>query len=110
MSRPTFLELKVLTVLRACAKRLKQRFNLPRYRLDLFDSDDPDRTTCHGLCYPDGQIYINFRKQRGRKYARLESALDTVIHELAHLKYNDHKRAFWTFHRKMKRWLFKNIY
>lgn len=110
MSHPTFLELRVLTLLRSCAKRLKEHFKLPRYRLDLFDFDDPERTTCRGICYPDGQIHVNFRKRRGCKYDRLESAIDTVIHELTHLKYSDHNKEFWAFHQKMKRWFFKHCY
>lgn len=110
MTSPSFLEMKLLTLLRSCARCLKQKFKLPRYRLDLFDFDDPERTTCRGLCYPDGQIHINLRKRRGRKYDRLESAIDTVIHELTHLKYDKHDKAFWAFHQKMKRWFFKTHY
>lgn len=110
MKDNSFVDHQFLHLLKACAKKIAHRFGIRRYRIDLFDIDDPERRSCRGLCYPDGEILLNLRKRPSRKFDTIESAMDTVIHELAHLTHNDHSREFWLLHKKMKTWFFKNLY
>lgn len=110
MNNTSFLELQYLKLVRACAKKVCKKFQLSPRTIRLFDDDDPDRRNCHGMCYSDGTIHLNFRKRRSGRYDPVESAIDTVIHELAHLKFPDHTREFWKLHQKMKRWFFRYFY
>jgi len=110
MRTHTFLQLHLLQVIRALAKKVSRQFSLKSYKIDLFDHNDPERKLSYGLCYPDGHIYIDLHNRRSRKYGRLESIIDTVVHELAHLKYPNHSRQFWASHKKMKQWVYKKLY
>jgi len=106
----SFLELKYLQLVRSCAKKISKKFKLHPRTIRLFDDDDPDRRTCHGMCYSDGTIHINLRRGRSGRFDSIESSLDTVIHELAHLKFYNHTKEFWKFHRTIKQWFFKHFY
>lgn len=106
----SFLDYRLLTLVRSCAKKVAAHFKLRYRRIDLFPIDDPDRKLCRGMCYPDGFIYVNLRHKRSRKFDPIESAIDTVIHELTHLKHDLHNKDFWATHTKMKRWFMQTLY
>lgn len=110
MKEYSFLDCHFLKLMRACARKVAGQFKLKYKRFDLFDWNDPDRKVCRGMCYSDGFIYINPRRRRSRKFDPIESAIDTVIHELTHLKYDKHDKKFWAFHKRMKRWFLAKCY
>lgn len=110
MRKHSFLQLHLLNLFRDLAKKVAKQFSLKNYKIDLFHPNDPERKFSYGLCYPNGHIYIDINNRRTRKYGRVESIIDTVVHELAHLKYPNHGRQFWASHKKMKRWVYKKLY
>ena len=109
MKQP-FLDVQLLKVWRNCAKKIATQFGLRNFRICLFHPNDPDRRTCRGTCFLDGLILLNTRKCRGVKFDSMESNIDTLIHELAHLRYRSHNQDFWKFHQRMKKWFYKNLY
>lgn len=78
--------------------------------MDLFELDDPERLGCWGICYEDGEIRLNLRRKRNMRLDGFDSILDTLVHELAHLKHLKHNKEFWLLHKQMKRWLYNNLY
>ncbi len=106
----SFTEIQMFKMLKQASRHLCKKFNL-RYRsLGLFAFSDPDSRTCRGICYGDGTIYIGLRKTRRSKLDRLDTMIDTLVHELAHLKHDNHSKDFWKFHKRMKRWFYANLY
>lgn len=106
----SFLEMQLLTLVRSIAQKVAKKFNLKYRRIELFPIDDPDRKKSRGICYPDGFIYVGVRRRLRGRVDTLDSITDTIIHELAHLKYFNHGRSFWAFHKKMKQWYLTNLY
>jgi hypothetical protein len=48
----------------------------------------------YGICYEDGVILIRLRHAKTRKLLKESSLVDTLCHELAHLRYMDHSIRF----------------
>jgi len=106
-----FIEEQYLKLLRSCARVIAREFGLAYPKINLFDEDDPDRPGCRGMCFQaERLIILNLRKRTSRKLDTIESAMDTVIHELAHLRFINHDKSFWALHQKMKRWFYKELY
>lgn len=55
----------------------------------------------YGICYSDGLIRIRLRHARTGRILKESSLVDTLCHELAHLKHFDHSPRFWGFYRKI---------
>lgn len=77
--------------LRDLGEDLARRFGL-RWR-----ALDPERDGVnghYGICYEDGRIRIRLRHARTRRLLKESSLVDTLCHELAHLKHLDHSLRF----------------
>ena len=87
--------------LRADAERIAAQFHLPAFELD---ADRPDARGRYGLCDSEGSIrvrLVNVRTGRGLKYSAL---IDTVVHELGHLRYMNHGPRWEALYRRMLQW------
>ena len=104
----TFVEAHLFKLARAIVRILCKQFDLRCRALHVFDPDDPDKRENCGVCYIDGTIVLNLRKGEFGKFESVDELIDTVIHEVAHLKHQGHGKKFWAFHRKMKKWFKAN--
>jgi len=87
--------------LRRDADRICQRFAL-RYR-----SLDPERANVksrYGICYDDGSIKIRLRHASTGEPLKYSSLVNTLCHELAHLKHFNHGPHFQAFYARMLAW------
>jgi hypothetical protein len=87
--------------LRTDARRIAERFELPDFELD---ADRPDARSRYGLCDSEGSILVrlvNVRTGRDLKYSAL---IDTVVHELAHLRHFNHGPRWEALYRRMLEW------
>ena len=87
--------------LRADARRIAEHFELPDFELD---ADRPDARSRYGQCDSEGGIrvrLVNVRTGRDLKYSAL---IDTVVHELAHLRHFDHGPRWEALYRRMLEW------
>jgi hypothetical protein len=48
----------------------------------------------YGICYEDGEIRIRLRHARTGRLLKESSLVDTLCHELAHLRHLDHSERF----------------
>ncbi len=83
--------LQTMARLRGWGRELADRFGL-RFR-----SIDPERdgvTEHYGICYEDGVIRIRLRHARPGRLLKQSSLVDTLCHELAHLRHLDHSLRF----------------
>lgn len=80
-------ELETLHKLRRWGVELGQAFDL---RYTALEAEQPDVTEWYGICYEDGVIRIRLRHARTRRLLKESSLVDTLCHELAHLRYLDH--------------------
>lgn len=82
--------------LRRMADDLCKQFKL-RYRK--IDAETEGVTGHYGICYDDGEIRIRLRHARTGRLLKESSLVDTLCHELAHLRHLDHserfKRLYW---------------
>jgi len=82
---------RMMRQLRSVGDELARRFGLS-YR-----AIDPERegvTAHYGICYEDGRIRIRLRHARTRGLLKQSSLIDTLCHELAHLRHLDHSLRF----------------
>jgi hypothetical protein len=82
---------KTMKQLREWGIALAQKFNLRWKRL----IPERDGVNGHyGICYEDGEIRIRLRHARTGRILKESSLVDTLCHELAHLKHLDHSVRF----------------
>lgn len=93
MDRQTKREL--VTRLRFDAYRIATRFGL-RYRA--IEAERANVKRRYGVCYSDGEIRIRLTHVRTGRPLKYSSLVNTLCHELAHLKHFDHGQAFRAFH------------
>ena len=55
----------------------------------------------YGICYADGRIRIRLHQVRGSDVLKYSVMVDTLCHELAHLRHFNHGRRFWQFYRRI---------
>ena len=87
--------------LRADAARVAGQFKLPPYELD---ADRPDAHDRYGLCFADGRIRVRLIHARTGRPLRYSALLDTVVHELAHLRHMNHGPRWEALYEKMLAW------
>jgi predicted metal-dependent hydrolase len=54
-----------------------------------------------GICYADGRIRIRLHSLRSIELLKYSALVDTLCHELAHLRHFDHGRRFWALYRRI---------
>ena len=55
----------------------------------------------YGICYADGRIRIRLHQLRSSDVLKYSVMVDTLCHELAHLRHFNHGRRFWQFYRRI---------
>ena len=88
----------VLEGLRRDALFLAERYRLPLLSVDAESSRVRSR---YGICYEDGSIRIRLRNLTTGELLRYSGMVDTLCHELAHLRYFNHGRQFQELNRRI---------
>jgi len=87
-----------LEKLRGYAVALAAQFNLLYSSIEA----EADGVVEHyGICYADGRIRIRLRHATTGRLLKESSLVDTLCHELAHLKHFDHSLRFRRFHERV---------
>ncbi len=81
--------------LRAQACELAQAFDL---RYASIDRERDGVNAHYGICYADGRIRIRLRHAVTGRMLKESSLVDTICHELAHLRHFDHSPRFRAFY------------
>ena len=89
---------RALECLRRDGRALAQAYRLP---LRSIDAERANVKRRYGICYSDGSIRIRLRNVRSGALLKYSSMIDTVCHELAHLRYFDHGPRFQAFYEKI---------
>ena len=84
-------DLEMMTRLRDWGADLSRRFGL-RYKS--LDPEQDGIVEHYGICYEDGVIRIRLRHAKTHKLLKESSLVDTLCHELAHLRHLDHSIRF----------------
>jgi len=77
------------------AKRLAARFGLAYRRLE---AERPNVKRRYGVCFSDGTIRIRLHHAVSRRPLKYSSLVNTLCHELAHLRHFDHGPRFKAFY------------
>jgi predicted metal-dependent hydrolase len=89
---------RALELLRRHARRLSAAFELP---IRVLHAEGPRVRRRYGICYADGTIKIRLRSVRNGELLRESSLVDTLCHELAHLRHFDHGPGFERLYRRI---------
>ncbi len=84
--------------LRRHAALLASSFDLPLLSIEP-ESERVKRR--YGICYADGRIRIRLHQLRGTDVLKYSVMVDTLCHELAHLRHFNHGRRFWQLYRRI---------
>jgi hypothetical protein len=84
--------------LRSMAAKLAAHFGL---RFTAVDAEADGVVQHYGICYADGRIRIRLRHATTGRLLKESSLVDTLCHELAHLRHFDHSLRFRRFHEKV---------
>lgn len=87
--------------LRGDAERIASQFGL-RYRA--LRIERPTVRSHYGVCYEDGTIKIRLNHAVLQTPLRYSSLVNTVCHELAHLRHFDHGEEFKRFYHEILEW------
>ena len=91
----------LLDDLRRDAMRVAERFELPPFVLD---ADRPGATDRYGICHDDGRILVRLCHATTGRPLRYSALVDTVVHELAHLRHRDHGPRWEALYQRMLEW------
>lgn len=91
----------LLTRLRADADRICARYGL-RYRV--IEAERANVKRRYGICYSDGTIKIRLRNVQTGRPLKYSSLVNTLCHELAHLRHFDHSPRFYDFYHELLGW------
>jgi hypothetical protein len=89
---------RVLARLRRDARVLAREFALP---LRALDAERPQVRRRYGICFADGRIRVRLRHVKTRELLKYSSLVDTLCHELAHLRHMNHGLRFRAFYRRI---------
>jgi predicted metal-dependent hydrolase len=89
---------ELLARLNRDAERLATRFQL---RLQSIEAESPQVKRRYGICYSDGRIKIRLRHVTTGQPLRYSSLVNTLCHELAHLRHMNHGPRFKAFYLKI---------
>ncbi|MDD9936167.1 MAG: M48 family metallopeptidase [Myxococcales bacterium] len=92
---------RVMEELRRDAQRIARRFGLSYKAIR---AERTEVTEHYGVCYADGEIRIRLRHATTGRVLKYSSLIDTLCHELAHLKHFDHSERFYEFFEEMLEW------
>jgi predicted metal-dependent hydrolase len=81
--------------LRRLAAELARKFGL---RCGMLEAERDGVNAHYGICYSDGLIRIRLRHAVTGRLLKESSLVDTLCHELAHLRHFDHSPAFKEFY------------
>jgi len=87
--------------LRGDADRICAHFGL---RYHVIEAERANVKRRYGICYSDGTIKIRLRHVATGKPLKYSSLVNTLCHELAHLKHFDHSPRFQDFYQKLLGW------
>ena len=99
MDRRTRREL--LERLRADADRICAEFGL---RYQVIEAERANVKSRYGICYSDGTIRVRLNHATTRQPLKYSSLVNTLCHELAHLKHFDHSPRFQAFYQRILHW------
>jgi hypothetical protein len=77
------------------AERIAQRFQL---RCRAIEAERPNVKSRYGVCYADGRIRIRLRHVATGRSLKYSSLVNTLCHELAHLRHFNHGPRFKAFY------------
>jgi hypothetical protein len=83
--------LQTMNKLRRWGTELAETFGL---RYTVIEAECEDVTEWYGVCYEDGVIRIRLRNARTGRPLKESSLVDTLCHELAHLRHLNHGAGF----------------
>ena len=83
------------------ARRIALYFGL-RYRR--IEAERANVRSRYGICYDDGTIRIRLRHSVSGEPLKYSSLVNTLCHELAHLRYFDHGERFKRFYQGLLAW------
>src|SRR5262245_31948481 len=89
---------RALDRLRRHAVVLSRAFDLP---LRSVDAESPRVRRRYGICYADGRIRIRLHQVRAPDLLKYSVMVDTLCHELAHLRHLNHGQRFWRLYRRI---------
>jgi len=99
MDRRTVVEL--IDRLKRDADRICARFGL-RYRV--IEAERANVKRRYGICYSDGTIKVRVRHATSGEPLKYSSLVNTLCHELAHLRHFNHGPRFQDFYAQMLEW------
>ena len=80
------------------AERIARRFGL---RFKSVDAERANVKSRYGVCYSDGTIRIRLRHATTARPLKYSSLVNTLCHELAHLRHFDHGLRFRAFYQQI---------
>lgn len=89
---------QMMDKLRRWGAELAAQFDL---RYTVLEAEREGVTDWYGVCYEDGVIRIRLRNARTGRMLKESSMVDTLCHELAHLRYMNHGLGFRRLYRRI---------
>lgn len=83
------------------AARIALRFQL---RYQSIEAERPHVKSRYGICYSDGRIQIRLRHAKTGRPLRYSSLVNTLCHELAHLRHMNHGPRFKAYYLRILEW------
>jgi predicted metal-dependent hydrolase len=87
--------------LREDADRICERFGL---RYAALEAERANVKRRYGICYADGTIKIRLRHVASGRPLKYSSLVNTLCHELAHLRHFNHGPQFRAFYKELLEW------
>ena len=91
----------LISRLREDADRICERFGL---RYAALEAERANVKRRYGICYADGTIKIRLRHVASGRPLKYSSLVNTLCHELAHLRHFNHGPQFRAFYQELLAW------